>query len=83
MIAANLSEKPRCPVLLHFGEADTGIPMSDVARIKAAADPKLVQIFTYPGAGHAFNRDGSQAHHAESARVARERTIAFLREHVG
>jgi len=82
-IASELNAKPRCPVMLHFGEEDTGIPMSDVAKIKAAADPALVQVFTYKGAGHAFNRDGSAAWHGEAARVARERTIAFLREHVG
>lgn len=83
MIAAHLDDKPRCPVMLHFGEDDQGIPMSDVTKIRAAADPGLVQIFTYKNAGHAFNREGSQAWRGEAARVARERTIAFLREHVG
>ena len=83
MIAANLAEKPRCPVMLHFGENDTGIPMSDIDRIRAAVDPVKVQIFTYPGAGHAFNRDGTPMYQADSARLARERTLAFLRENVG
>ncbi len=83
MIARHLDEKPKCPVLLHFGEEDPSIPMSDVAAIKAAVDPKLVQAFSYAGAGHAFNRDGSHAFHEPSARLARERTLAFLRDHVG
>jgi carboxymethylenebutenolidase len=82
-IAANLGETPRCPVMLHFGEEDGGIPMADVAKIRATVDPALVQVFTYKGAGHAFNRDGSAAWHGESARLARERTVALLREHVG
>ena len=82
-IAAHLDAKPRCPVMLHFGEEDPGIPLSDVAKIKAAADPALVQVFTYKDAGHAFNREGNAAWRGEAARVARERTIAFLREHVG
>jgi carboxymethylenebutenolidase len=82
-IAAHADEKPRCPVMLHFGEDDPGIPMSDVAKIKAAVDPALVQVFTYKEAGHAFNREGNVAWRGEPARVARERTIAFLREHVG
>lgn len=82
-IAAHRDEKPRCPVMLHFGEDDPGIPMSDVAAIKVAADPSLVRIFTYKDAGHAFNREGNHAWRGEAARVARERTIAFLREHVG
>jgi carboxymethylenebutenolidase len=83
MIAANLAEKPRVPVMLHFGEIDGGIPMSDVAKIKGAADPAMVQIFTYPAAGHAFNRDASANWHEPSAKLARERTLAFLRKHVG
>jgi carboxymethylenebutenolidase len=82
-IAAELGAKPRCPVMLHFGEEDPGIPLSDVAKIKDAVDPSHVQVFTYKAAGHAFNREGNQAWRGEAARVARERTIAFLREHVG
>jgi carboxymethylenebutenolidase len=83
MIAANLADRPRCPVMLHFGESDAGIAMSDVEKITRAVDPGMVQIFTYPGAGHAFNRDGTPAYHADGARRARERTLAFLREHIG
>jgi carboxymethylenebutenolidase len=83
MIAASLAEKPRCPVMLHFGERDRGIPMSDVAKIKDSVDPALVQIFTYPGSGHAFNRAGNTAWHEASAALARDRTLEFLREHVG
>lgn len=83
MIAANLSQTPRIPVMLHFGETDAGIPMSDVEKIRSAADPALVQVFTYPQTGHAFNRDGNQAYREPAAKLARERTLAFLREHVG
>jgi carboxymethylenebutenolidase len=83
MIAGHLDETPRIPVMLHFGEDDGGIPMADVAKIRAATEPALVQVFTYPRAGHAFNRDGNKAWHEPSARLARERTLAFLREHVG
>ena len=83
MIAGALDEKPLCPVMLHFGEADRGIAMSDVARIRAAVDPKMVQVFSYAGAGHAFNREGNAAWHGPSAGLARDRTIAFLRRQVG
>ena len=83
MVAANLDETPRCPVMLHFGEEDGGIPMADVEKIRASVDPGTVQVFTYPGAGHAFNRDGNAAWHEPSAKLARERTLAFLRAHVG
>lgn len=82
MVAKHLDEQPRCPVTLHFGEKDQGIPMSDVDKIKAAVDPARVAIFTYP-AGHAFNREGNQAWEPHSAMLARMRSVKFLREHVG
>ena len=34
-------------------------------------------------AGHAFNNDTTAQYEAASARMALERTLAFLREHVG
>ena len=83
MIAKHLDEKPKCPVMLHFGEEDGRITPDDVAAIRAAVDPKTVQVFTYAGAGHAFNREGNHAHHAPSANLARERSLAFLRQHLG
>lgn len=83
MVAGHLTEQPKVPVMLHFGEDDAGIPMSDVDRIRASADPARVQVFSYPGAGHAFNREGNAAWHGPSAKLARERTLAFLRERVG
>lgn len=83
MVAKYLDEKPRCPVILHFGEKDTGIPMSDVAKVRAAVDPAEVQVFTYPAAGHAFNREGNHAYEAESAKLALSRTLALLHAAVG
>jgi carboxymethylenebutenolidase len=82
MIASHLSPPPRVPVMLHFGSADSGIPIADVEKIRAATDPARVQIFVYRGAGHAFNRDGTAAHHAESANLARRRTLEFLEKHL-
>jgi carboxymethylenebutenolidase len=83
MIAGNLDKKPKVPVMLHFGDRDPSIPMDAVEKIKAAVDPKLVQVFVYPGAGHAFNRFGNEAYHEPSARLARQRTLEFLRQHIG
>lgn len=73
-------EQPSCPVQLHFGEHDQAIPLAGVERFKAV-HPE-VPVYIYP-AGHGFNCDQRAAYHAESARLARERTLAFLREHVG
>jgi carboxymethylenebutenolidase len=83
MIAGNLDKKPKVPVMLHFGDQDPSIPVADIDKIKAAVDPKLVQVFVYPGAGHAFNRSGTQSHHDASAKLARTRSLEFLRKHIG
>ena len=63
--------------------ADQGISMDSVEKVKASVDPKLVQVFVYPGAGHAFNRSGTTSWHEPSAKLARERTVAFLKEKLG
>jgi carboxymethylenebutenolidase len=73
-------EQPNCPVHLHFGEQDHAIPLAGVEKLKAA-HPEL-PVYLYP-AGHGFNCDQRSSYHAESARLARERTLAFLREHLG
>jgi carboxymethylenebutenolidase len=82
-IAASLDEKPRCPVMLHFGETDPSIPLADAEKIKATLEPKGNSVFIYPVAGHAFNRYGNKAWHEPSATLARHRTLNFLREFVG
>jgi len=75
-----VDERPRCPVLAHFGERDTMIPVAGVRQF-AAAHPE-VQVFVYP-ADHGFNCDQRGSYDAAAARLARERSLAFLREHVG
>ncbi|MGZ6140465.1 MAG: dienelactone hydrolase family protein, partial [Myxococcaceae bacterium] len=80
-IAARLDVPPRVPVQLHFGEQDSGIPPSDVEKIRRAVP--AATVFTYPGAGHGFSCDERQSHEPASAALARERTLAFLRENVG
>jgi carboxymethylenebutenolidase len=74
-------ERPSCPVLMHFGEKDHAIPLSDVEKLRPA-HPTGVEIHLYP-AGHGFNCDERASYDAESARIARERTIAFLNAHLG
>lgn len=73
-------EQPRCPVLAHFGERDAAIPVEGVKKL-AAAHPE-VQVFLYD-AEHGFNCDQRKSYDAPSAKLARERTLAFLRRHIG
>jgi carboxymethylenebutenolidase len=75
------NEQPSCPVMFHFGEEDAGIPLDQVKEI-GKAHPKQ-ELFTYPGAGHGFNCEMRGSYHADSAAIARERTLAFLGRTIG
>lgn len=79
-IASMLNEKPTVPLMLHFGEQDAHIPLSDVEKIRAA-EP-AVPVFTYP-AGHGFNCDARASYDGPSATLAFSRTLPFLRENIG
>jgi len=79
-IAAAKDEAPRCPVQLHFGEADGSIPLSDVTAIQAARPE--VGVFVYPGAGHGFGCEERGSHVAADAEVAQRRTLEFLAQHL-
>jgi carboxymethylenebutenolidase len=79
-IAKHAKEEPECAVMLHFGQLDKHIPQSEIDSIQQRY-PKM-PIYTYP-AGHGFNCEMRVDYEPESARIARERTLAFLREHLG
>jgi carboxymethylenebutenolidase len=74
------SEQPKCPVMFHWGETDHAIPLAD-AKKAAAAHPEA-QSFIYQ-AGHGFNCDHRGSYHADSAKLARTRSLDFLRKHIG
>jgi carboxymethylenebutenolidase len=81
-IAGYLEQRPKCPIMYHFGTEDTSIPMSDVDTIKAAADARAV-FFLYEGAGHGFNCDQRASFNAAAAALARTRTLDFLGRYLG
>jgi len=78
-VAETASEKPRCPVLFHFGETDQSIPPDHHAKIRAA-HPTL-PMHLYP-AGHGFSCDERGSYHEPSATLARTRTMEFLAKHL-
>ena len=80
-IAATRTEAPHCPVQLHFGEKDTGIPLTDVELIRAAQPS--VEVFVYPGAQHGFGCDDRASFSPADAKLAHHRTLAFFAEHLG
>jgi carboxymethylenebutenolidase len=80
-IGAVAKEEPSCPVMLHFGAKDDHIGKDQIEAVRAA-HPE-VEIFVYEGAGHAFNRDVDPGHYdAAAAKLARERSLAFLKANI-
>lgn len=78
-IAANATEMPRCPVMMHFGAKDPHIGPEEIAKIRTA-QPNL-PVFVYD-AGHGFNCDQRKDFEPESARLARQRTLEFFSQHL-
>jgi carboxymethylenebutenolidase len=79
-VIENASLQPRCPVMLHFGERDSISPPEGI-RALSAAHPDLA-VHVYP-ADHGFNCDERGSYEAQSARLARQRTIEFFADNVG
>jgi carboxymethylenebutenolidase len=78
-IARFAGEKPRVPVMLHFGKHDNHIPQADVEKVQAA-HPE-VEIHWYD-AGHAFNNDTRASYNEAAATEAMARTLAFFNRHL-
>jgi carboxymethylenebutenolidase len=77
--AKEAQRRPRCPVMMHFGEKDKHIPMSDVETIRRAQPD--VQIFVYD-ADHGFNCDERASYDETSASIALDRTLTFFEKHM-
>lgn len=70
-----VNEKERCPLLMHFGKRDLSIPASAVEAIQKAHPGAVVHLYD---ADHGFNCNQRAQYHEISARLARERTLAFF-----
>ena len=75
-----LAEKPRCPILFHFGEKDMHIPLSTVEKVKEELPEGT--LYTYP-AGHGFNCTDRESYDPASAKLALKRRVDFFHQHVG
>jgi carboxymethylenebutenolidase len=72
------------PLLLHIAEKDQFVPPEAQATIKQGLkDNKLVTIYSYPGADHAFARVGGQHYDKKAADQANQRTAEFLKKSLG
>jgi len=75
-----LHETPKCPTILHFGKTDASIPPEVVEAIRTA-HPDL-PIYLYD-AGHGFNSDRRSDYDADSASLARLRTLQLFQRSGG
>lgn len=75
MIAKFADAKPLCPVMMHYGETDSSIPLSNVDTVRVKCPE--AEIHLYP-AGHGFNRGAPGTADAAQAAIAWERTLRFL-----
>ena len=75
-------EQPNCPVIYHVGDLDTAVPPEDVAAFQERCPE--VHWNLYPGAQHGFdNSTRAVRYDAAATALARERSLAFLRDQVG
>jgi carboxymethylenebutenolidase len=78
-IANYAAETPTAPVMLHFGKQDAHIPADEVDKVQAAHPEG--EIYWYD-AGHGFNCDARASYNAGEAKVARARSLEFLKKHL-
>ena len=79
-IPGMVDEKPKCPVMFHWGETDASIPME---KAKMVAEKHKDQVHFFYPAGHGFNCEQRGSYDEKSAKTARERTVEFLKKHIG
>jgi carboxymethylenebutenolidase len=79
-IVPYVNEKARCPMLMHFGEHDKSIPLSDVDTIRNAHPEATVYVYD---ADHGFTCDHRGSYKPGPAHQARERTMAFFAQNLG
>ncbi len=68
-----------CPVMAHLSDQDDYVPMDGVAALQKAYPQATLHIYN---AKHGFNCDERASYDAPSAKLARERTLAFFAQHL-
>ncbi len=84
VVPLDLVDNIQAPILGLYGEADLGIPVTDVkemeSKLKAAG--KTAEFVLYPGAPHAFYADYRPSYRPEAARDAWNRCIAWFNRYL-
>jgi carboxymethylenebutenolidase len=74
-----IARQPRVPVQAHFGERDHWISMTSVEAFRKAHPEVEVHVYA---ADHGFNCDQRGSYEPESAKLARQRALAFFGKHL-
>ncbi|MFN6466274.1 MAG: dienelactone hydrolase family protein [Nostoc sp. DedVER02] len=85
-IDKNLAEATNIqkPLILHMGTNDEYVSPDAQATIQQGLkDNPLITIYRYEGVKHGFSRINSSAYRKEAAELAHDRTLAFLKQHLG
>ena len=69
------NERPRCPIILHFGRHDRSIPAAVVEAIAAAHPDIPVHLYD---SGHGFASECADDNRPDAARLARLRTLQIF-----
>jgi carboxymethylenebutenolidase len=79
----DLAREMKAPVLGLYGEADTGIPVSQVDTLKAslAEASKTAEFKIYPGAPHGFHADYRASYRRDAAEDAWKRTQDWFKKY--
>ena len=77
----SLSSDLHCPLLFHFGAADTNPSPDDMTKLDTELTRlgKAHEFYTYAGAGHAFlNFTNPQRYHGDATETSWPRTLDFF-----
>jgi carboxymethylenebutenolidase len=74
------AQKLACPLLGHYGDDDALIPPQHVEALKKRLMHRPAEIYTYPGAGHAFHEDfRPDVYRPIAAKEAWARSVEYLK----
>lgn len=82
-VNADDAAKIKAPLMLHFGGADTGTTGAWPAyEASLKANNKSYEAFIYEGAQHGFHNDTTPRYDEKSAKLAWDRSLAFLNKNL-
>lgn len=74
-LSTYLDQRPKCPLLFHFGATDPNSPQETIDAVERAFPSAETHVYE---AGHAFANDVRPAYVEAAAHAARARTLEFL-----